>query len=460
MSDIATLELLYVPPAPKPPEREVASVAPFKWLSNAIEAWPDAVYEQAFYKPPWPGTPLLVCDPKAVRAILLDQAESFPRHEVIRRIFSAVWGKGVFTAEGRAWRWQRHAAAPAFRPDRVLAMVPAMTAAAEAALNRWRAAGAGGRLDLFAEMKRTTFDVILETALSGGEDFGDLDEANRQITAFLDDVGRLRPMDFLPWPEALRGSPDNRGGGATRYLRRHIGAMVARRRATPSRKGDLVDLLLCASDPETGEAMDDVVLRDNLIGFIAAGHDTTATALTWSLYLAFAHAPTQARLVEEIRAVAGDAPIGPEHIERLVFTKQVLQEAMRLYPPAALVVTRAPSRDIEVDGHRIRKGEMVSVPIYALHRHRAYWTNPDAFDPDRFAPEIGLDKQRFLYMPFGAGPRICMGATFAMIEMTAVLATLVRAVRLEHDPSHRIRPLVRSTLRPEGGMPMTVQFRG
>jgi len=460
MSETLTAEFAFIPPAPKPPPREQLFESPFRWLDNAIEAWPDAVYEQAFYQPPWPGTPLLVCDPKAVRAILLDQVGVFPRHEVIRRMFGPVWGKGLFTAEDMAWRWQRQAAAPAFRPDKVLAMVPAMTAAAEAALERWRKAGDGARIDLSTEMMRTTFDVILETALSGGEDFGDLDEASRQITAFLDDVGRVRAIDFLPWPDVLRGSPDNRGGAATRYVRRRVGAMVARRRAKPTRKGDLVDLLLSASDPETGEAMDDIVLRDNLIGFIAAGHDTTATALTWALYLAFAHPPTEARLLEEVRAVAGEAPIGPDHIERLVFTKQVLQEAMRLYPPAALVVTRAPTRDIEVEGLRIRKGQMVSIPIYALHRHRAYWTNPDGFDPDRFAPEAGLDKQRFLYMPFGAGPRVCIGATFATIEMTAVLATLVRAARLEHDPSHKVRPMVRASLKPEGGMPMTVRTRG
>ena len=450
--------LAYTPPAPKPPRRELP-YGSFVWLSNAIEAWPAAVYERPYYRPPWPYTPLLLCEPEAIRTLLLDEVAVFPRAEVIRRMFGPIWGNGLFTAENEAWRWQRHAAAPAFRPDRVLSMVPDMTAAAEAALTRWREAGDGARIDVAAAMTRTTFDVILETALSGGEDFGDLAEASRRIAAFVNNAGRVHARDMLPIPEWMRTPEHRRGGPTMVYMRETVGRMVARRRKQGPGRGDLVDLLMTSADPQTGEGMDDTVLRDNLIGFIAAGHETTAQALTWSLYLIGSHPPTEARMLAEIAAVAGDAPITAAHIERLVFTKQVLQEAMRLYPPAPILVTRQAQRDIEVAGYRIRKGTLVSVPVYALHRHRAYWRDPDVFDPDRFAPETGLDKQRYLYMPFGAGPRICIGATFATIEATAILATLVRGMHLEPDPTHKIRPMLRASLWPQGGMPMTLRFR-
>jgi cytochrome P450 len=163
-------------------------------------------------------------------------------------------------------------------------------------------------------------------------------------------------------------------------------------------------------------------------------------------------------VLEEVRRVAGAAPIGPEHIDSLVFTKQVIQEAMRLFPPVA-VVPRAAVRDTQIGSERLGAGTVALVPIYALHRHRLLWDAPDAFDPDRFAPERSKGRHRFAYLPFGGGQRICIGMSFAMIEAVAMLATFVRSARFAHDPAHAIRPLVRITMRPQGGMPMRVAMR-
>jgi cytochrome P450 len=223
-------------------------------------------------------------------------------------------------------------------------------------------------------------------------------------------------------------------------------------------RGDLVDLLMAAEDPETGRRMTDELLRDNILTFIGAGHETTALALTWSLYLLGAHPPTAARVRAEIAKVAGDETITVEHVERLTFTRQVVQEAMRLYPSLP-IMTRMAGEDVEAGGLKIRKGTFVFIAIYALHRHRLLWRDPDAFDPDRWAQGESEGRHRFAYLPFGGGQRVCIGQGFAMMESVAVLATLVRGATLVPDPGHKIRPLVRVSMRPQGGMPMTLRLR-
>jgi cytochrome P450 len=233
--------------------------------------------------------------------------------------------------------------------------------------------------------------------------------------------------------------------------------MVERRRREPSR-GDLVDLLMQAQDPESGRRMDDVLLRDNLLTFIAAGHETTALALTWSLYLLGRDPATAERVRAEIAAVAGDDSLTDEHVARLTFTRQVVQEAMRLYPSLPLM-SRMCAEDTHAGGHPVKKGAFIFVPIYAIHRHRRLWRDPDAFDPDRFGPEESAGRHRFAYLPFGGGPRVCIGQTFALTEAVAILATLVRGATLEPDPGHRIRPVMRVSMRPQGGMPMTLRLR-
>lgn len=449
----------FIPAAVFPPSRDPGLIRALRFLrDNAIEGWPRAVYEQRAYQVPWKPPQILLSDPEAIGQVLLEREKDFPHGEMFARFLRPVWGDGLLTAEGAHWRWQRRAAAPAFRPKQVATLVPQMTRAAEATLDDWRAAGDGARIDVAAAMTETTLKVILETMLSGGRDFPDLPEARRQIAAFVERIGRMGVADFLPVPGWLRRSAEARGGPPAAYMRRVVGAMVARRRREGLGRGDLVDMLMTATDPESGQQMDDVVLRDNLIGFIGAGHETTSLTLSWALYLIANDPITEARLLDEIRVVAGDAPIGPEHIPQLGFTSQVIQETMRLYPAAAALM-RTAATDTELAGYEVRRGTLVIIPVYALHRHRMYWDDPDAFIPDRFAPERATERHRFQYLPFGAGPRVCIGAAFAMTEAVAILATIVRAVHLTPDPGHRVRPILRVTLRPEGGLPMAVHFR-
>lgn len=424
---------------------------------NPIEAWPRAVYEQDHYWAPTPYGPkiLMITNPQAIRAVLLDQVHDFGKGALFLRFLKPALGEALLTAEGAHWRWQRHAAAPAFRPETLSRLTPIMSACAQAMLDRWRAAGDGAAVDVAADMVRITFDIILATMLSGGEGI-DIERASQEITHYLETLGRPTAADILGLPMMVKRLMSRRGVEATGYLRDTVDAMIARRRSQPKGRGDLVDLLMGAADPETGRAMTDAELRDNIITFIGAGHETTALALTWSLYLLSQDETAAARIRAEVAAVAGTAAIDQTHVERLTFTRQVVLESMRLYPPVSAVPRQA-DRDTTLLGMPVPKGTLVLVPIYALHRHRAHWDNPDAFIPARFAPEHGLERQRYQFMPFGAGLRICIGMGFAMNEAVAVLATLMRGVRLEHDARHRIRPLVRITMRPEGGMPMRVR---
>ena len=213
--------------------------------------------------------------------------------------------------------------------------------------------------------------------------------------------------------------------------------------------------------------MTDEEVMKNLITFITAGHETTSVALTWTLWLLAKDQATQQRVADEAASVIGAGEnaqsIGPEQIDELVVCRQVIQEAMRLFPPApaisrfaktAMTLGESSSEALEIDA-----GARVHIPIYALHRNTRLWQNPNAFDPDRFAPELAKAYSRYAFMPFGGGPRICIGASFAMIEATAILATLIRAFRFHPVPGHKPKPVARVTLRPKGGMPLLVAPR-
>jgi cytochrome P450 len=226
----------------------------------------------------------------------------------------------------------------------------------------------------------------------------------------------------------------------------------------PGDRNDLLSLLLNATDPETGQSMDSMDVQNNLLTFITAGHETTALALTWTFYLLSLHPEIEQRVNDEIAAVTGGGPVHPKHIDALAYPNQVIQEAMRLYPPAALIVREA-QRDMELGNEQIRAGTTVCVPVYAIHRHEKLWCEPDRFDPSRFEPEAAKARDRYSYLPFGAGSRTCIGQNFAQIEATAVLVTLLSAFQLRLRPGHIPEPRLRVTLRPAGGMPMRAPRR-
>jgi cytochrome P450 len=394
----------------------------------------------------------MVMDPGANRQILKDRIENYPKSDVTKMILAPAIGDSLFIAENAHWHWQRRAAAPAFSLRNVQALAPVMTAAATRAAARV-AKGAGGRVDLFAEMVATTFEVISDVTFSGDEAF-DRDAVHRAIDAYIASTARVSFLDILgapawvPRPSRMLNAP------AMRQMKAMADRAIEHRRgAGPRPVPDLLDLLLEGEDPETKRRMNTAELRDNLLTFIVAGHETTALALAWALYLCAFDPGVQDRARAEAQAALGERSATVADLPNLTYCRQVVDETLRLYPPAAFLSRTAKAVDT-LCGRDVRPGDTLMLPIYALHRSHALWPDPHRFDPDRFVDPKSVD--RFAYLPFGGGPRICIGASFALQEAVIILATLLARFRFARVEGHDPKPVLILTLRPEGGVLLDV----
>jgi cytochrome P450 len=426
---------------------------------NYIETIPRSAYEQGVTDLGRTRRDIiLIAEPDLIGEVLVDKAEAVRRDPVTRRAFApAIGANSIFLAEDADWRWQRRAVAPIFRHETLMSFVPIFTAMAERQVERWRTGGGTQRVDAAAAMTRTTFDIIVDVLLGGTANL-DAESYSRALT---------RSFNTIPWqiiyvlfslPEWLPYPGRHRALQARDFLRSDLSRIVAGRRAVPSARPDLLSALIAARDPETGRSMSDEEVVNNLLTFIIAGHETTAVALSWTLWLLAKDQESQQRVFEEIAAVAAEAPVDAGHVEQLSFCRQVIQEAMRLYPPAP-GIGREAKVAFDLGGRPIEPGTRIHIPVFALHRNVRLWDQPNAFDPDRFAAEPSKARSRYAYLPFGGGPRVCIGAGFAMLEAAAILATLVRAIRFAPVPGHKPKPLARVTLRPAGGMPLVVTAR-
>jgi cytochrome P450 len=316
-------------------------------------------------------------------------------------------------------------------------------------------------LDVATEMTRVTLDVLERTIFTQGL-ARDPDALGRAITRFFEAIGPVDPLDLFGMPGWIPRIGRIRARPSIRFFEEVVGELIEGRKALLA-KGegaprDLLTLLLEAADPETGRGLSDVEVQANIITFIGAGHETTANALTWAIYLLSQAPEIRERVEREVDEVLGPEGVTPGTVERLALTRAVLEEAMRLYPPVPFL-GRAANADDRIGTLKIPRNSMVAIVPYVLHRHRRIWDEPDGFDPDRFMPERRGSIDRFAYLPFGAGPRVCIGASFSLQEAVIVLAGLVRAARFELAEGHRVEPMHRITLRPKGGMPMRVSLR-
>jgi cytochrome P450 len=345
--------------------------------------------------------------------------------------------------------------APVFQMRNLQGLAPAMTRAAEAAAARINAAAIAGTVDVYPEMVAATCDVICDAAFSSREVIR-REEITASVTSFINNVARISLLDaigaprWIPRPGRIRAA---RGPALDLLVDQVIGIRL---RNGPSDPPDMLDALIAARDPETGRAMDAVELRNNLLAFILAGHETTALALTWSLYLLAFDQGVQKRARTMAQDVLGDRAARADNLERLGYIRQIIEEALRLYPPAALL-RRGVAEEDRIGDRVVRPGALVMLPIYALHRHALLWERPNAFDPERFAPEAERGRRRFTYLPFGAGPRACIGAGFAMLEAQIILATLLARFSFVLPSGFQPRPRMWLTLRPADGMPLAVQ---
>lgn len=440
----------------EPPDRPLPLFRLLRTIvDNPVRAWPRALYRDRLYRSHVLGRDnVYVMAPDLIRTVLLDDADSFEKGEIARRALGPALGDSILIADGSRWRWQRRAVAAIFRQERIRNFLPAMMAAAERIRDRWQALPPGVEIDVAHEMTQTTFDIILSTMLPGRGSI-DSELMERSVTAYLESTSWVIALvtigapSWTPFPGILRTHRNRK------RLHAMLESLIDEAGRTPGDGNDLLTHLLKATDPETGRTMNANDVRNNLLTFVTAGHETTALALTWTLYLLSLYPEVAQRVKAEIAAVTWGGSIRPDHIESLVFTTQVIQEAMRLYPPAALIVREA-RRDLVLDGAQVRAGSTVYIPVYAVHRHETLWSEPDRFDPSRFAPEAAKARDRFSYLPFGAGPRICVGQGFALLEAVTVLATLLPSFQFQLRPGYAPEPRLRVTLRPAAGMPMRI----
>ncbi len=396
----------------------------------------------------------MVMDPPTLRHILKDALDDYPKSVVTKNILRPAIGESLFVAEGAHWHWQRRAAAPVFSMRNIQNLGPFMSHAADRASERLMAAN-GRAADLFDEMVTTTFEVISDVTFSGDEGF-DRASIHKAIDNYIDQTARISLFDILGVPGWVPRPSRLMSSGALKQMKQVADRAIEARAASaadPGKTPDLLDLLLAGEDPETKRRMTTPELRDNLLTFIVAGHETTALTLAWALYLCAFDQSVQARARAQAQDVLQGRTATVSDLSALPYIRQIIDEALRLYPPAAMLSRTAMRADTLCD-REVRAGDTVMLPIYALHRNHLLWENPDTFDPDRFSDPKSID--RFAYLPFGAGPRVCIGAGFAIQEAVIILATLLGRFRFTPVQGRDPKPVMILTLRPEGGVWLNV----
>ncbi len=447
------METLFTPPQPS----RMRDWAPI-WTAfvgervrNTVHGWPVDAFESLHKRRRILGyTVHIVSDPEAIGRIMLDNKANYPRPDVIRRLLNPLLGGGLFNAEDESWRTQRRIVAPTFAPGAVGRMAAGIATAVRTQMAHWPAAPR--RIDMADQATETTMAIIATTLFSGDPRLM-TSEASGLITALLAAAGRARISALLRLPD-LNLSPVFRKARLGRaFLRTTLGTMVDDRGPSGG-PDDFFGGLIRALNDQYPPAEARTLAVDNAIAFYVAGHETTANALAWTIYLLAAQPALQDRCRQEAQA----ALVGTNMetlAERVPLIRQCLDEALRLYPPAPRFDRQAIAADRlgEID---IAPGDIVSIWPWVVHRHARLWDNPDSFDAERFAPARRAALHRHQYIPFGAGPRVCVGARFAVVEALIVLTHWLAARRFALTPGQRPMPLGQVTLRPEGGMPLLV----
>jgi cytochrome P450 len=451
------------PPAPRPGYGDLSRIEVALTLrDNPLRLWRD----RHFALPVVSGEGLLgfgmvISEPRLIRHVLVDNVANYRKDDLQLRVLSPGLGDGLLTAEGEDWRRVRRIVAPLFTPRRVAIWAAGMQRAVERNVRSMAALRRGRVRDISHEMTRLTYDVLAETLFSNALP-GGADAFSQALTRYMNTQGRIDPLDLINAPRWVPRLGRLLAEPAIRYFSDEVRRIVADRQALVARGAappdDLLTALLTARDAETGEALSDVEVGANIVTFIAAGHETTANLLTWAFYL-LASAPQVREAVErEADAVAADPVAAALAPAGMPMTRAVIDETLRLYPPVASMSRVAIAEDRAL-GVEIPKGALTVIAPYVLHRHRALWAEPDLFDPSRFLPGEREKIDRHAFLPFGAGPRVCVGAQFALVEATLAIGAVCRALRLDYAGERPPEPIQRITLRPRDGMPMAFRPR-
>jgi cytochrome P450 len=413
---------------------------------NALLAFPPQAFEDEVVLRRFFGRQQIILNrPQGIHHILVENPQNYGRTRGTIRMLRPLLGNGLLLSEGEDWKHQRRTVAPAFAPRTMPLLARHVATAAEAVVARL--ASEEGQIDLLAAMQGLALEI------AGTSMFSLAMEQHRPalrdlIIRYSAGVGRPTPLDFL-LPLAIPSPRDLLRRRVRRRWVRLIGRIIAERRdkASAAAPADLFDLLSTACDPESGVPLSADDLVDQVATLITAGHETTGVALFWSLYLIAAMPAVQERLAAEVAALDLGPDGADETLPRLVYTRAVVQEALRLYPPVYAIVRQARSAD-NADGLEVPAGAIVFIAPWVLHRHRLLWAQPEVFDPARFLPGSPVP-DRFTYLPFGIGPRVCIGAQFALTEATLVLAKMLQAFEIRRADSEAVAPVGIVTTQPD-----------
>jgi cytochrome P450 len=386
--------------------------------------------------------------PDGVRHAMATEADRYRKDNVFYEEVRWALGDGLLNSQDERWLRQRRFIQPLFTRKRIAGYAAAMGEEAEALSRRWRSAGE--TIDLHGEMSRVTLRIV--GRLLFGADVERAVPVVARVFPLLGEHARLRAYNPLRPPHDWPTPANRRAAKARADIRRVCDELIAARRAAGAAGDDLMALLIAARDGD--ERLEDAEIRDQVLIFLLAGHDTTAIALTFALHLLGHHPDAQARVRAEVAAIDDRTP-GAEDVERLPYTTMVLKEAMRLYPPAWAFGRKNGAED-EVGGHRVPAGAEIVVSPWVTHRHPGIWEAPERFDPERFAPEQEAERHRHAYFPFGAGPRACIGQYFSMLEAAILLAVIVRDYEVA-SLTDRVPLAPRITLHPAAPVPARVR---
>ncbi len=391
----------------------------------------------------------LLAHPEFIKYTLQDHRKNFRRGPATHWL-RPLWGEGLVTSDGDLWERQRKLVQPAFHHKRLAALSSSITAETQVMLDRWEhAAERGEPFDVASEMKELTTRILLR-AMFGNQAVGELQTISHVVTALLRDANH-RMSSLIPQRLDFLTLRSLRRLKAIKFLDEAVYRIISERRRTEEDRGDMLSMLLLARDQGSGQGMDDQQARDEVMTLFLAGRESVGAALAWTWYLLSKNPQVERRLKAELDEVlTGRAPTFAD-LSRLTYTKMVIEESLRLYPPA-YKLSRQAVEDDEIGGYAIPAGSRVILSPWVTHRLPHFWQDPERFDPERFSPEGAEGRPRYAYFPFGGGPRSCAGFDFALMELHLIVAAVAQCYRLDLVPGHRVEPQALLTLQPRRGV--------
>jgi cytochrome P450 len=396
-----------------------------------------------------------VSDPEGIKRVLLDNASNYVKGDIWEK-FKPLLGNGLLSSDGEFWKRQRKLAQPAFHRKNIEGMVDQIRGSASRVLGDWGRFEDGREFNIHEQMRKLT--IAVSTSCFLGLD----------LSAEADDVGHAldlihaeglrRVFNLIPFRERMPLPGQRKALAALSFLDELVNRIIEKRRKSTELHQDFLSLMMRSKDEGSGEVMTSTQLRDEVMTLFLAGYDTSANVLGWTWYLLLSNPEALERVRAEIDAVVGDAEPRTEHLMSLSYLHRTLQEAMRLYPPVC-TFSRSVVQDDEILGFRVRAGSVIAINPYMMHHHPKFWPDPERFDPDRFLESESAGRHKYLYIPFGAGPRGCIGRDFAMIELTMAIVMVLQRYSLSLVPNQVVHKKATITLCPDPGVQVTLRAR-